>query len=512
MAPDAKNSGFETLEKGGKTADILKESEERFRKLFEANPDAISISTMEDGRYVDVNEGFCEISGYQKDEAIGKTSSELGIWASYDDRKTLIDSLQATGRAHLEVRFRRKNGQLITAMLSGRLMTMGGRTYLMTVSRPIDDLKKAQSDLEDSNRRYRDIFQMIPVGIIEMDFSRLYAALYEIKNRVPDVRRYLTQNPLELRRLIGLVRLLDVNEGAIELTEADSKEQLLERHLDLYLDTTFDDLLSWLPGVLAGDQVFETQTQLMTFKKNRLTCLWRLRLPGVQSQLGRVILSCTDITGIRATEDFMRSSLNEKEILLREIHHRVKNNLQVITCMLMLQSNYSKEEKVVEVFKEMANRIRTLALVHEKLCESTDFTALDMRDYVARLSDDIFELFGAQERGIRLDKDIEDISIAMDQAVPLGYIITEILTNAIQHAFSGTTEGRVGIRLKRLSATTIELLIKDNGVGFPPSVDADQPKSFGFDLVQTFTEQINGTLELSNKDGAEVRLVFPMKP
>jgi two-component sensor histidine kinase len=205
--------------------------------------------------------------------------------------------------------------------------------------------------------------------------------------------------------------------------------------------------------------------------------------------------------------DQLRSSLDEKEVLLKEIHHRVKNNLQVVSSLLNLQSGYVRDQSDVEMFRESQNRIRSMALIHEKLYQSGNVSLVDFPQYARSLATTLFRSYRSDESNVSLEVDFGDVSLGIDAAVPCGLIINELLSNALKHAFPAGRGGKVTLGL-RAQGGMMRLTVKDDGIGFPRGLDLTRPESLGLQLVNTLVAQIGGVLEVDRSNGTEFRIAF----
>ncbi|HOU14281.1 MAG TPA: histidine kinase dimerization/phosphoacceptor domain -containing protein [Anaerolineae bacterium] len=203
----------------------------------------------------------------------------------------------------------------------------------------------------------------------------------------------------------------------------------------------------------------------------------------------------------------VKASLKEKEILLQEIHHRVKNNLQVISSLLNLQSQGIQDKKTLEVFQESQNRIRSMALIHERLYRSSDLARVDFAEYIRNLAS--FLIRSYRSRTVQLDLRASDIYLSIDNAVPCGLIINELISNALKHAFIDGREGEICITMQQLADQQVKLVVRDNGVGLPKDVDYMNTGSLGLQLVTMLVQQLDGTLEIRNNAGAEFEITFP---
>ncbi len=225
-----------------------------------------------------------------------------------------------------------------------------------------------------------------------------------------------------------------------------------------------------------------------------------------------------DVTAGRRIAAQLRKSLREKDAMLKEIHHRVKNNLQIISSLLNLQFENIRDAKLKGIFRESNSRIKSMALVHEELYRSRDLAQIDFAQYVGMLTSHLFRSFGVGPGGIKLKIDIEDIPLSIETAVPCGLMVNELVSNALKYAFPGREafDGRPGeqepeinVSLVRGTADEMVLSVGDNGIGFPPDVDFRRTESLGLQLVSTLTTQLGGTVELDGGRGTRFEIRFP---
>jgi len=204
----------------------------------------------------------------------------------------------------------------------------------------------------------------------------------------------------------------------------------------------------------------------------------------------------------------LNDSLVEKEVLLKEIHHRVKNNMQVVSSMLRLQSEYIQDDQAREMFKESQNRVRSMALIHEKLYQSKDLAKIDFGEYVRHLTDSLFHSYGVESDSIQLEMDIQDIAMDIYHAIPCSLILNELLSNSLKYAFPDKKEGKILIRMRQDQGNKIKLTVADNGVGFPKDVDFKNTESLGLRLVNALVSQLKATIELKHRDGTHFSIEF----
>lgn len=218
-----------------------------------------------------------------------------------------------------------------------------------------------------------------------------------------------------------------------------------------------------------------------------------------------------DITERRRAQEQMQASLREKEALLREIHHRVKNNLQITSSLLRLQEGAIDDPQAREVFIATQNRIRSMALVHEKLYQSTNLSQIDFGDYIRTLGELLMRSFALDPSPVTLRVGGATVLLEIDVAVPCGLIVNELLSNALKHAFPGGRRGTISIELDR-SDGWCEVCVRDDGVGLAPSVDPEHVTTLGLQLVRGLVLQLEGTLAMtSGEHGTNFSFRFPMR-
>jgi len=215
-----------------------------------------------------------------------------------------------------------------------------------------------------------------------------------------------------------------------------------------------------------------------------------------------------DITERKEAEGKIKAALKEKETLLKEIHHRVKNNMNVTSSLLKLQSADITDKKTLQLFKDTRGRIETMALVHDKLYRSKDLAHIDFREYIKDLAENQFRSYGVKRDRISLKVAAEELFFEIDLATPCGLMISELVSNALKHAFPQNRKGEIKIALSAIDGHEFELIVSDDGVGIPADVDFENSESFGLYLVRLLVEQLDGTVDLGRDGGTTFRIRF----
>ncbi len=321
--------------------------------------------------------------------------------------------------------------------------------------------------------------------------------------------------PMAIHNPEGFITHL--NRGWVELWEAENPEaiirdyhvdeDLLARQLDLgaSFKKALDGIIIEIPEVR-----FETQ--------NGTTRVVQILLYPLKNKVGminQIMISLEDVTEIVGQRNLLEKSINEKDLLLKEVHHRVKNNLQVIASLLGLQKAGIDDELTAQTLEEFRNRINSMALVHDALYRSPEFDNVDISNYVEDLTNTLTAAFGIQDAPVEIKTSIPEISLSVDIAVPCGLIINELVTNSLKYAFpdSNKQDKQIIIRFTEYEDDCMRMEIIDNGIGFQQPVVWDSIHSLGLYLVKILSDhQLMGSVKLQDGRGAHFIVEFPMHP
>jgi len=350
--------------------------------------------------------------------------------------------------------------------------------YQVELETQNDELIKLHYDLEAERNKYYDLYDLAPVGYFTIDLAG-----------------WITEINLTGASLLGLERSVVKGKLFHHFITFDSQ--------DIYY--------------LKRRQVLKTKVQQsfeLKIKKAdntefyaQLQCRAICDLEGKITHIRGVII---DINRLMLAEEQLKNSLREKEFLLKELHHRVKNNLALVSSMLNIQEEIARDPIVDHVFKSSRNRIKSMALVHEILYHSEDLGKIDFSQYINKLLDHLSYSYGTRKTGPSLKIRIGDIKMPINKAIPCGLIINELATNAFKYAFTGDKAGEIRIELSIKDDKSCQLLIGDNGVGLPADLEVGNTKSFGFTLLTILINQLKGSFEIDRGGGTTFRITFPL--
>jgi len=250
------------------------------------------------------------------------------------------------------------------------------------------------------------------------------------------------------------------------------------------------------------------ETKLLTRQSQRVSVIVSARPLLERERFAGALVVFTDITERKRVEEQIKTALREKEVLLKEVHHRVKNDLQIISSLLDLQSDYVQNKQALKMFEDSQNRVRSMALIHEHLYRSKDLARINFAEYIENLVSYLFRSYSIGTDAITLRIAGDDASLKVDSAISYGLIINELISNALKHAFPRGKRGEIRIILQA-GEGRITLRVSDNGIGLPPDLDWHNTESLGLQLVNMLTDQLGGTIELDKSGGTAFTMTFP---
>lgn len=456
------------------------EDEAKYRSYVDNAPYGIIIAD-ENGHYLEVNDMVSEITGYSKEELFNMGIPGL-VPLNYLEgvMKELLSS-QETEQAALEFKFLHKNGERRNGAIKGVKLPKKGYMGFLT---DITQRKKAEEALKLSKIRLENAMSLAHLANWEFDVSsksfifndRLYSMLGTTAEQEGG---YWMSAEEYISTFVHPADVQFVTDEIMQLLE-------LEGHnIGINLESRI---------IRRDGEIRHMNTNIKSFKDD-------------EGNLINVYGANQDITELKVAEDGLKQSLKEKEMLLKEIHHRVKNNLMVISSLLNLQSKYIKDKNALNVFRESQNRAKSMALIHERLYRSKDLKRIDFGDYIRTLAIDLFHTYVPDPNRIKLSLNVENIMVDINTAVPLGLIVNELVTNSMKHAFGGGESGEIKIQFYSEDENLV-LKVSDDGVGFPEDLDFKNTSSLGLQLVNSLTNQISGEIKLNGTKGTEFKITF----
>ncbi len=467
---------FEDITERKNSELALTQSEEKFREVFNNANDAMflqKVTKKGPGKFIEVNDTAIQSLGYSKEEMVKMELKDIISSDTILYLPTVFENVIRDGKATFESEHVTKKGELLPVEVNTHVFNIRGEKHLLSIARDISERKKAEKALVVSEEKYRTIFENIQDVFFQTDQDGI------LKTLSPSIERYSGYKPEDIIGKPAYIFYADPEERKLMIKEIEKRGHI-EDH-ELIFQTKENKLIN-----------VSINAQVMRNSRNEPV--------GIEG-------SIRDITERKQMEIKLKKSLNEKEMLLKEIHHRVKNNLMIISSLLSLQTDYIKDKASKDIFIESQNRARSMALIHEKLYKSTDLKRINFGEYIKNLTSELFYTYRVGNSGVDIHYNIEDLKLDINTAIPLGLIANELITNSLKYAFIDGGEGIVDIEFKKVDHNYI-FIIKDNGVGLPEGFDYKNSDSLGLQLVNNLSEQIDAEIELNTTDGTEFKIKF----
>jgi PAS domain S-box-containing protein len=542
----------------------LIKSEEKYRSLFENSP-SMYFTVNCSGNITDVNEFGSKELGYSADELIG--TPVINIFHN-EDRKTVSEQLALcfdNPGSFYDWEFRKikKSGEIIWVRETARSFHSKENEMIALIEcRDITVLKEAENELKKTVETLK----------IKTKYEELINSISQVIHKSINVKDVLDNTAEAINNSIDVVDKVSIYlvEGREALIKAHSGapnwyvekvdcipfgtgctwNTITSGDLNYCSDTDSDNLVG-PAGILLGIKSYvsipiEFDSNIIgvinvaSFRKNSFKEEDISLLSLVAGQVSTVMENIRQSEELQQTYNILeervkgrtlellksnallreeiekriraeieiKKSLQEKEILLKEVQHRVKNNLQVISSMLDLQTDYVKDSGVLKLFVEAQKRVKSMALVHERMYQSEVLTDLDFTQYIENLGNYIFKIYGVNTKRISMKIDINEANIDFNRAIQLGLIVNELISNSLKHAFPDDLAGQINVRLDSEDKYFI-LTTSDNGVGLPKKFRLRQTKSLGLQLVQALTNQLKGSIKIDRRKGTRFRIKFP---
>jgi PAS domain S-box-containing protein len=464
----------------------LRESEERYRTLAEASPDQIFIVGRDDTmKYV--NTAVLKMFRLPYDKVVGTPRKNLFPPDIADAQGTLLKKVFETGehvQTEEKIHFGTQEFWIDTSSVPLKDKT-GNVTAVLGIARDITERKRIEEALRENELRYRSLFEGAAEGILVADI---------------DTKKFLHANP-------AMFRMLGYSEG--ELTTLGVE--------DIHPKESLDYVIGEFIAQARGEKIMVENIPVLRKDKSVFYAdiiTTRIFIDGRMCNVGFF----SDITERKRAEDLLKhfnedleqkvkirteelnTSLQEKVILLREVHHRVKNNLQIIISLINLQMRQIDDKQLKQIMAETQNRVRAMSFVHEKLYQSESLSHIDLSDYTRFLATQLFSYYEVNSQKVALEIAIGKVMVDINTAIPVGLIINELVSNALKHAFPSDRKGTIIIS-SRYEDKMLTLVVSDDGIGLRPDLDWKNPESLGLRLVNSLVDQLDGTIELGKEKG-----------
>lgn len=439
--------------------------------LFENSPEAIVLLDKHN-RVLRANPEFCRLFGYRRDE-VERQHIDTLITSKAEFQEASDFSARAESGEHLKAEStrRRKDGTLVEVSILGAPIEIEGQVAgIFGIYRDISDRKRVEQELELSEQKYRELFEDAPIGIFQSHSDGYFVT---------------------------------VNESSAEIFGYPDPAALIAANEDMgrSLYYRYERRVEFLQALVSDGEVknFELRARrmdgsLIWVSLNARISHW---LPN-----GKFIIDgfITDMTKLK-------TSLREKEVLLQEVHHRVKNNMQIISSLLNLEAMNLENVQTRELLYVIQNRIQAMSLVHEKLYSSEEIEVVDLADYTRDLCLQVLDVI-SKKNSLGFDFNLQTVYSGIDFSVPYGLIINELVMNSYKHAFKGVSEPEIRVDLHNVPEGIV-LKVRDNGIGLPSDFDIEESPTLGMKLINSLVVQLNGTLSYTNESGAAWEMRFP---
>ena len=455
--------------------DKLLESENKFRQLTENVSIAVFTFNME-GKFTYVNPATTKITGYSEKELLSKKFFDI---VHPEDKEQVMsrgfnrikgeDVLQ-----QYEFKIITKQNEIKWIEIYNSRTTLDGLVVVLGTAVDITERRYADQRIREGEGKYKHLVESIEEGMIIVDEQENITFINKAARKIFG---YYAEE-MDSMSFKNLVSTDDYKRLQLK-TNKRIKGKSSKYELEIFRKDGEKRLISVAASPLFDDQDYKGSIGIFV-----------------------------DITEIRKAEERIKSQLREKEVMLQEIYHRVKNNLQIISSMLKLQASYIDDEYATQLFRNCQFRVKSMSLVHEKLYNSNDLSKISFSDYTESLIKNLFASLNINGNRIKYELDINDVNLNISIAIPCGLIINELITNALKYGFPDKKKGLIKISMNRLDNGKMNLTVRNNGIDLPTNFDMNKLSSFGMRLVDILKNQLEAELIIERKEGVAFSLIF----
>src|SRR5659263_119184 len=449
-------------------------SESRYRQLFEVAKDGILILDEETGQITDINSSLINILGYSHKELLGKKIWDIGLFKDNCDNKDFFIGIAGKENIHYEnMQLGIKGGKHINVEFISNSFQINNKKLIQCNIRNITEHKlKGRNGNEE---RYRRLVDFSPFGIIIQSDDKIDF----------------------------------LNPAAMKILGGTKPEELVGKKISQFIHPDYFEIFDEQNCKERNGEIEELIDAKFTRFDGTYVDIEIMSIPFNYESKSAIYRVFQDITKRRQADERIKASLKEKEILLREIHHRVKNNMQIISSLLKLQSKYIENDKYLDLFKESRNMIESMAIIHERLYHSEDLSKINIKEYTRDLVNNLFHAYNINKSLIKSKINVDTVTLGMDFAILCGLIINELVTNSIKYAFPDNRKGEIEIAFRQTDENNFELVVSDNGVGIPEDLDIRKTQSLGLRLITMLVDdQLEGEINLVRGKGTEFQIKF----
>jgi PAS domain S-box-containing protein len=478
---------FRNISDRKQVEEAIRDSQERFRLAF--NDAAIGMTLVSpEGRFLQVNQALCDLVGYSDTELLATDFQTITHPDDLDIDLEYVRQMLAGEMTtyQMEKRYIHKCGQVVWIVLSVSLVRshLGQPLYFISQIQNITARKHTEQALRDNEERLQLALEASGDGLWDWNIS---------SGKVYLSPQWIKMLGYEVGELEGSVSTWE------KLIHPHDRSWVMER-LNAHLQ---DDSVSY---------AFDYRVLTKSGEWKWIANYGKVVSRDENNQPLRMTGTHKDISDRKRIEEQIAASLNEKEVLLKEVHHRVKNNLQIICSLLNLQARTLKDLTITALFKETQNRVQSMAIVHEKLYQSENLSQIELGEYLQDLAHNLFRSYSANSSKVTLKTQLnQKFFLDIDRAVPCGLIINELVSNALKYAFNPEQNGEIFLASELDERQNILLTIQDNGKGLPKGFNLEKTQTLGLKLVKNLIYQLRGQLELEDRQGAKFKITISQK-